>query len=310
MLNGHSLTIATLLRRFRGRISLTWAMILTETSLMALIPLFIGFAIDGLLADTMREFWTLAGIMAALIVIAVIRRVYDTRVYGTIRVEMGKEQAARSAELPVSSLNARLGMGRELVDFLEQTLPEAMAATVQLTIAIIVLYAFSPVLAFAGGAAALAMVLIYALFHRQFYRINAALNQQIEKQVGILDKRKARPTHVHLLNLRRHEVRLSDTEAVLYGAIFIALLGLILFNIWFAARELTITVGTIFSIISYSWEFVENALALPVTLQSWSRLSEIMRRLNTNEGSQTSAFQRHRATEAVVCKDRLPRGEL
>ncbi len=283
MLTGHDLTIATLVRVFRGRVCLTWAMILAETSLMALIPLFIGFAIDGLLADTLRELWLLAGIMAALIVTAVIRRIYDTRVYGTLRVEMGKEQARRSAQLPVSSLNARLGMGRELVDFLEETLPEAMAAGVQLIIAVIVLYAFSPILALAGGLAVLSMALIYAFFHHRFYRINSALNHQAEMQVSILESRKARPTRAHLLRLRRHEVRLSDTEAALYGMNFVVLLGLILFNLWFAATELVVTVGTIFSVIMYSWEFVESALALPVLLQSWSRLSEIMRRLNGGE---------------------------
>lgn len=285
MLTGHDLTIGTLLRTFRGRISLTWAMILGETALMALIPLFIGFAIDGLLAGGMQELWTLAAIMAALIVVAVIRRVYDTRVYGTVRVELGKAQAARSTDLPVSAVNARLGMGRELVDFLEHTLPEAMAAGVQLVIAVIVLYAFSPVLALAGGLAAVAMVAVYALFHRRFYRLNGALNQQTERQVSILERRKLRPVHLHLLRLRRQEVRLSDTEATLYGAIFILLLGMILFNLWFATTELTITVGTIFSIISYSWEFVESALALPITLQNWSRLSEIMRRLNAGSRS-------------------------
>ena len=285
MLTGHDLTIGTLLRAFRGRISLTWAMILGETALMALIPLFIGFAIDGLLAGGMRELWTLAAIMAALIVVAVIRRVYDTRVYGTVRAELGKVQAARSTDLPVSVVNARLGMGRELVDFLEHTLPDAMAAGVQLSIAVIVLYAFSPILALAGGLAALAMVAIYALFHHRFYRLNGALNQQTERQVSTLEQRKPRPMYLHLLRLRRQEVRLSDTEAVLYGAIFIVLLGLILFNLWFAATELTITVGTIFSIISYSWEFVESSLALPITLQSWSRLSEIRRRLNAGSRS-------------------------
>ncbi|MCR9137674.1 MAG: ABC transporter six-transmembrane domain-containing protein [Alphaproteobacteria bacterium] len=281
MLTNKDLTIGTLLHVFRLRILLPWAMVLAETSLMALIPLFIGFAIDGLLAGTSRELWTLAAIMLALVVVAVIRRVYDTRVYAAIRVELGKEQAARSADLPVSALNARLGMGRELVDFLEQTLPEAMAAAVQLTIALIVLYAFAPVLALAGGVAALVMLAIYALFHRRFFHLNGALNQQTEKQVHVLEQRKARPVRAHLMRLRHHEVRLSDTEAVLYGAIFIVLLGLILFNLWFAATELKITFGTIFSIISYSWEFVESALALPFTLQSWSRLSEIMRRLNT-----------------------------
>ncbi len=285
MLNGRDLTIATLLRVFRGRMSLTWGMILCETSLMALIPLFIGFAIDGLLAGSMQPLWQLAGLMAALIVVSVIRRVYDTRVYGTIRVALGRAQAARSAHLPVSALNARLGMGRELVDFLEETLPQAMAAGVQLSIAVIVLYAFSPVLALAGGVAAFAMVAIYALFHRRFFRLNGALNHQTERQVSILTRRKARPTLAHLLRLRRLEVRISDTEAVLYGAIFVVLLGLILFNLWFATAELSITVGTIFAIVSYSWEFVESALALPVTLQSWSRLSEIMRRLNTSSGA-------------------------
>lgn len=283
MFANRDLTIATLLRVFTGRISLTWALILIETSLMALIPLFIGFAIDGLLAGSMIELWRLAAIMAALIGVAVIRRVYDTRVYGTVRVELGREQAARSADLPVSALNARLAMGRELVDFLEQTLPEAMAAAVQLSIAVIVLYAFAPELALAGGGAALAMLIIYALFHRRFFRLNGALNQQTEQQVSVLEQRKGRPLQAHLMRLRRHEVRLSDTEAVLYGAIFIVLLGLILFNLWFAATQLTITVGTIFAIISYSWEFIESALALPATLQSWSRLSEIMRRLNSRQ---------------------------
>lgn len=281
MLKDYELTIATLLQVFRGRIALTWAMILCETTLMALIPLFIGFAIDGLLAGRQQELWHLAGLMGALIAVAVLRRVYDTRVYGTIRVELGKALALRSGGLPVSTLNARLGMSRELVDFLEQILPEAMAGAVQLVVAVIILYAFSPWLALAGGVAVLAMALIYALFHRRFYSLNSALNQQTEKQVTILEGRKARPTLVHLLHLRRLEVRLSDTEALLYGAIFIVLLSFILFNLWYAASELEITVGTIFSIISYSWEFVESALALPITLQSWSRLSEIMRRLNT-----------------------------
>lgn len=283
MLDTHDLTIGTLLRVFRGRVTLTWAMILGETVLMALIPLFIGFAIDGLLAGGLQELWNLTALMGVLIVVSVLRRVYDTRVYGTIRVEMGKAQTARSPKLAVSALNARLGMGRELVDFLEETLPEAMAACVNLVIAVVILYVFSPTLALAGALAALAMVVIYALFHDRFYRLNGELNQQTERQVSILERREARPTLAHLMRLRRYEVRLSDTEAVLYGAIFVVLLGLILFNLWYAATTLTITVGTIFSIISYSWEFVESALALPVTLQYWSRLSEIMQRLNRAE---------------------------
>jgi hypothetical protein len=80
--------------------------------------------------------------------------------------------------------------------------------------------------------------------------------------------------------LRRIEVRISDTESIVYGAIFVVLLGLVVFNLWYATANLTITSGTIFSIVTYSWELVDAALAFPMALQGWSRLSEIMQRIN------------------------------
>ncbi|KPD12862.1 ABC transporter six-transmembrane domain-containing protein [Phaeobacter sp. 11ANDIMAR09] len=283
MLTSHSLTVGSLFRVFRLRIALTWAIILAETALMALIPLFIGFAIDDLLEGRSTSFWQLAGIMALLIGLAVIRRVYDTRVYGAIRVELGKAQVTRSDGIEVSTLNAQLSMGRELVDFLEDTLPEAVAAGVQVLVSVAILYAFSPNLAVVAVGATFAMVAIYAGFHHRFYRLNGALNQQSEKQVSLLEGRALRPMLAHFLRLRRLEVRLSDTEAALYGAIFIVLLGMILFNLRIATGLPGITAGTIFSVISYSWEFVESALALPVTLQSWTRLSEIKVRINRSK---------------------------
>ncbi|MEM1081739.1 MAG: ABC transporter six-transmembrane domain-containing protein [Pseudomonadota bacterium] len=271
------------MQRFRWRITLTWFLTLCETALMALIPLLIGLAIDDLLADAFGTFWYLALLMATLIVVAVLRRLYDTRVYATLRVELARAQVKRSTALAVSTLNARLGMGHELVDFLEHTLPDAMAAAVHLLIAVIVLYLFSPTLTTAAGVVALLMVLIYAVFHRRFFRLSGALNQQTEQQVSILARRKPRAMRAHLLKLRRVQVQVSDAEALLYGLIFVVLLALILFNLWFSATQISLTPGRIFSIVSYSWEFVDSALALPMTLQTWSRLSEITRRLNPLE---------------------------
>ena len=40
------------------------------------------------------------------------------------------------------------------------------------------------------------------------------------------------------------------------------------------------TVGQVFSIVTYSLEFVETAVMLPITLQTLSRLMEISQRLN------------------------------
>lgn len=280
MLADQPLTIGSLLRTFPGWIYLTWFLTLCETALMTLIPLFIGFAIDGLLNDDASALLRLAVLLAVLIVIAVIRRVYDTRVYGTIRVEVGKSLVKRSAQVNVSTVNARLGMGRELVDYLEQQIPDVMKSAVQLVVSLIVLFTFHPMLSFSALAAAIVMAAIYGMFHGRFYRLNADHNQQIEKQVGILEANSAKGISSHLNTLRRVEISLSDTEAYVYGAIFTVLLGFVVFNLWFAATNIEVTVGTIFSIISYSWEFVEAALVLPITLQGWSRLSEIMVRIN------------------------------
>ncbi len=285
MLQGQPLTIAALLRTFSRPISLTWLLMLCETALTALIPLLIGFAIDGLLAADMTALLQLSVVLAVLIVVSVSRRLYDTRVYGTIAVELGKALTERSAAAPVSTVNARLEMSRELVKFLEEEAPAVLASVIQLAVALIVLFAFHPFLFGATCAATVLMIVFYALSHRRFYRLNAEYNQQTEQQVRILET--ARPEGIlsHLNKIRRVGIRLSDTEAYVYGAIYTAMLGLILFNLWFAATHMEVTVGRIFSIISYSWEFVESALVLPVALQSWSRLSEIMHRINQNPGS-------------------------
>jgi hypothetical protein len=280
MLNEGPLTVLALLRAFRWRITLTWLLILCETALTALVPLFIGFAIDGLLASDTEALFQLIAVLTVLIVVSVIRRAYDTRVFGTVRVEMGKAQATRAANLPISTLNARLGMGRELADFLEADLPLAMTSFVQLIISLIVLYIFDPMLALAGASSVAIMLVIYSLSHARFYRLNGQLNQQTEQQVGILETRKPQRLMTHLTRLRGIEVRISDTESIIYGGIFVVLLGLVVFNLWYATANLSITSGTIFSIVTYSWELVDAALAFPMALQGWSRLSEIMQRIN------------------------------
>lgn len=291
MLNNRPLTVLALLRAFRWRISFTWLLILFEVALTALVPLFIGFAIDGLLASDTQALFQLIAVLAVLIAVSVIRRAYDTRVFGTVRVEMGETQAARAAILPVSTLNARLGMGRELADFLETDLPLAMTSLVQLIISVIVLYTFDLVLALAGVSAVATMMVIYSLSHGRFYRLNGQLNQQAERQVGILETRKSQSLLAHLTRLRRIEVRISDTETIVYGAIFVVLLGLVVFNLWYATANLMITSGTIFSIVTYSWELVDAALAFPMALQGWSRLSEIMKRINHAVPSELSKPQ-------------------
>lgn len=214
-----------------------------------------------------------------------IRRYYDTRAYGKIRVNVQNEVVSRNNTLATSVLNARLDMARELVDFLEENVAQILNAGVQFIVSLIVLYFLNPVLTLAAGAAAIIMVFIYSLFHQGFYRLNGQVNEQTERQVGLLETREYGKLRGHFTKLMRLEVKLSDREALLYGSVFVVLLAMVVFNLWYSTQAGSVSAGQIFSIVSYSWEFVEAAVMLPMTLQSMTRLAEITQRINNAEGN-------------------------
>ena len=253
---------------------------LIETALFAIMPLLISWTIDGLLADDWTSFGYLVTALAALLIVATGRRIYDTRAYGTMRVELGKAQVARSEKDTVSVSNARVLMGREMIYFLEETAPEAVTALVQVVTAIVVLLSFHGTLAMTTTGALIAMLIIYALFARRFFKLNSALNEVSEGQVTAIETCDVKRIALHFTGLRREEVRLSDTESLVYGLIFLVLLSMLAFNLWFGATQMDASPGQIFAIVSYSQQYVQAAVLLPVALQSLTRLSEITQRIN------------------------------
>jgi len=266
---------------YKGRMALTWLLVLIENALIALIPLLIGFSIDGLLQQEIEALYWLGGVLLLLGSVAVGRRFYDTRVYGAIRVALGICVHRQSVERASSTLTARIDMSRELIDFLEEDLPELMTSIIQVLISLAVLWIYDLYLGISSILIVVLMVGWYSLFHKRFYDLNGALNKQTEQQVFILNLGKGRGLFRHLTALRRHEISISDTEAIVYGGIFVLQILYILFNLYQGTALPDVSAGKIFSIVTYSWEYVEGALAIPVAFQSWSRLSEITHRLNS-----------------------------
>ena len=274
------ITLWVIFKQFWLRMSLTWGLVLVENLMQALMPLFIGYAIDGLLEGRLDDLFILTIIFLVWEVVAVIRRFYDTRTYGDIRVWLGMKINEKHQNLPVSTQNARLDMSRELVDFLEEGMPGLLTAVVQMVVVLCVLYIFHTWLGYSVIAISILTILVYALFHKRFFNLNRALNLQTEQQVRILEMKKRPKLLAHLTQLRRSEVQISDTEAISFGLIFMLQALFIITNLWVAAQIPNVTAGKIFSIVSYSWEYVEAAIILPMALQNLSRLQEITHRIN------------------------------
>ena len=274
------LSLTTIVRAFWLQVSVTWTLTLLETLILVTLPLLIGQSIDGFLNDTWGPFLWLASAMSILLLTSVSRRLYDTRAYGRMRVELGAAVAAKAEMGQVATTNARLNMSRELIGFLETEAPIVIMALLQVIVSLVVLLSYHGLLAGTAGGAILAALIIYGLSSRRFFRLNGDLNALSELQVAALESRLYDAVGAHLLALRRHEIRLSDTEAIVYGLIFAVLLSMLGTNLWFAATQLAATPGQIFSIVTYSYEFIESAVMLPLALQSLTRISEITQRIN------------------------------
>nr|WP_290444140.1 ABC transporter six-transmembrane domain-containing protein [Pseudoalteromonas sp. XMcav2-N] len=274
------ISFTAIIRTSPVKIFATWTMVILENVLLILLPLFIGHAIDGVLAQSLTPLTWFALVLVALVVISVLRRFYDTRVFGDIRVWLAEMLAYKLRGAPVSVKDARLTMSRELVDFLENDLPGVFTAVIQLVATVVILASFHLYLAYSVVLAAALMCLIYALFHDRFSLLNSKLNDQLEQQVWVLSHRPLGAISAHFERLKRCEIRLSDTEAWVYGLIFLVLFAAVLGNLWMVQLIPDISVGQVFSIVTYSLEFVDTAIMLPITLQTLSRLSEISKRLN------------------------------
>jgi hypothetical protein len=74
-----------------------------ENGLMTILPLLIGYNIDGLLEQNFTPLRLLEIVFFGLIVISVLKRLYDTRVYSQLRVELGLDVDSRHLEETVSS---------------------------------------------------------------------------------------------------------------------------------------------------------------------------------------------------------------
>ncbi len=279
------LGLQLLWNNYRWRIALTWLLVLFENAAIALIPLFIGRAIDELLGgEGLLALSPLASVLMLLTIVSVLRRAFDTRAYGTMRVYLGTCVVDRHGDRPVSQLNARVDMAREFVDFLEGYVPALMTASVQLLVSFVVLLSFDLSLGVASASLFVVVAIVYSAFHRAIFRANRDLNEQVEQQVKVLEQHHVTRVSAHLRALRRFEVRLSDIDAALYGLIFLFMSMFILTNLVLAAQLEIATAGTVFAVVTYSWEIVESGFALPATLQQWTRLEEIRIRLNDGAG--------------------------
>jgi ABC-type multidrug transport system fused ATPase/permease subunit len=273
------MAINQIFKQNRGRLFLTFSLIITEAILGILFPLFIGKAIDGFINDNLQALGHLALLGFTLILIGGSRRLFDSRFYAKIYTKLSTSTIRKMDTTDTSIKTARLNMLAEMVNFAENQLPEIIQHSIGL-IAVASIIGFLNFKIFLGALICSFLVFtIYLLSSKKTLRYNSTFNNEMERQVNIIVLNKQSALKHHLLKLMKWNIRLSDIETVNYSSSWIIMLLLLMSSIYMAMNGDNIQYGALFALIMYVYQFIESVVSLPLYYQQWLRLQEITQRI-------------------------------
>lgn len=277
----NKVSLKSIFLRFRWRISLTFSLVIMETLLELLFPLFIGWAINDLLNDQMNGVYLLASLGIATILVGGLRRFYDTRIYAGIYRHITRDMVIREQARgqSVSVITARSRLLTEFVEFLENAMPDVVGSVVGMFGVLVILVSLNLNVFFACLALLVFVAVIYTLTGNLNFSFNAGYNSELESQVDAISAGSMVSINAHFARLMRWNIKLSDLETVNYILIWLAIIALFVYTPIAAVGGGETNYGLIFALLMYVYDFIERTATLPLYIQQIIRLKEISHRL-------------------------------
>ena len=245
----------------------------------------LGLAIDALLQQNWRGFLLLCAVEAGILIVGVIRRLYDTRVYTKVYAEVGgrvvEYEQAKGA--PMTQVSARANLVKEVVDFFEHELSMAAASIIGVVGSLVMVLFLNGRVFLAALAAAAGTMIVFVLASGRITRLNSELNDELEKQISVFEARRPSMRRSHFLRLARTRVRLSDFESFNFGLTYIFLVAAILYGLFDSVTRQEASLGTVFAIVTYLTQFTQGVVLLPYAYQQLLRTLEITRRIGAED---------------------------
>jgi ABC-type multidrug transport system fused ATPase/permease subunit len=303
----NSVSALEALRPFRWRISLTYILTFIEDLLELSYPWATGVAIDGLLD---QNFWLAAPIVVAWVLrsaIGLCRQMYDTRlytdVYNTIVTDTIIRQ--RGAGVEATSVAARSAMSREFVTFFEKEVPVVVTSLIGILGSAVILFYYDLVIGAVTASLFIPVYLINRGYMRRSLRYNRGLNDQLEREVQVIDKVDEAAIRHHFEQVRCWRVKLSDAEAFNWTTIEVMSVLVFIIVLVRATYLPTTETGDIFAILVYVWRLMENLDNVPQIVQQLTRLQDIGRRIEAGASIEAVGAEIEKAHEETAEATRM-----
>ncbi len=271
--------ITSVLKEFRWKLSFTFLLILLEAIVPIFFPLFIGFAIDSAISGSHTGSMYLGGLGVVALLLGGGRRFFDSRLYAKIYVTLCNQAIGSIKDKADSVKAARLGMIKELVEFMENALPELIANVIGLVGVVIIMATLNLNVFLFSLLATGCVFLIYRISRRKTIRLNKQYNDVLEDQVAAIASSDGTRLDENLKGLMKWNIKLSDLETLNFSMSWLLLMAFLVTSIILSVDAGVTQYGTLFSLVMYVFQYMESVISLPLYYQNWLRLTEITGRL-------------------------------
>lgn len=274
------MSLRDVLLSYKWQFLFTLVLVLIEAALLVLFPLFIGYAIEDAIGQKFKGMLLLGILGVGSLIIGAGRRCFDSRFYAKVYENLGADVVGHP-QMSTSSKTARLGMQREIIEFFENAIPEIINNTIGL-IGTLLIVALLDRTIFVGCLLILLIILmVYGSSKKRTVRLNALFNDELEKQVVVIEDNYPIMVRRHLKRLMKWNIRLSDLETINFSIIWLFMIIFLVGSIGSVAYGGVLQYGAIFSLILYLFQFIESMMVMPLFYQQWLRLTEITDRLRS-----------------------------
>lgn len=275
------------MRPSAGGILIVFAFVAVQQGAWLCEPAVFGSLMDAL-TDAARTWQDLIGAMPLWVGVFLVntlagamRRVASERVYARMYARLAERLARRAAEnhTDTKQTAALSELARDFVSFFEDRVPDAIMDSISLVGAIGALCIYDLRI----GAACLGVLGPLFFVGRAYDRNVAALTTELhglrEKNVEMFVDHAPAEVLAHFSKIGDLKRRIGTWSAVNFGVLRAALLVVFIVVLYVAIDVDGLTVGAIYSIVTYLWTFVTAIEALPELFESLTAIRDITKRL-------------------------------
>jgi ABC-type bacteriocin/lantibiotic exporter with double-glycine peptidase domain len=258
----------------------TYLLYSVEMIALLLRPFFLGIAINDLLAKNYQGLIYLALVHFVYLVVGTVRHMYDTRTYSAIYASLVTNFLSRKfANHELSKLSAHSNLAKEFVNFLETDLVYVIEALYNVIGALIMLCFYNPLLVWPCLLILIPVLFISKYYGKKMEVLYKRKNDELEKQVDIIASGNPIAIKKHYSRLRIWQIKISNQEAWNFGFLELLVIIVIGLTLMISANNNEILVGSVVGIYSYVLKFVSGLDTIPYTVERFSTLKDITKRI-------------------------------